>query len=101
MIVNFFVATSAPTAGTTNLAEGDLFYDTDDNQLKIYREVSSGTFQFVPIMQKAGIFLLANETLRSLFRYHDHHRRNLKLSFLALNKICLDGILQLMQWHHV
>ena len=29
---------------------GDLFYDTDDNQLKIYREVSSGTFQFVPIM---------------------------------------------------
>ena len=47
---NFFVQTSAPTAGTTNLAEGDLFYDTDDNQLKIYREISAGTFQFVPIM---------------------------------------------------
>ena len=46
----FFVQTSAPTSGTTDLAEGDLFYDTDDNQLKIYREVSSGTFQFVPIM---------------------------------------------------
>ena len=42
--------TTAPTAGTTNLAEGDLFYDTDDNQLKIYRETSSGTFEFVPIM---------------------------------------------------
>ena len=47
---NFFVATEAPTANTTNLAEGDLFYDTDDNQLKIYRETSSGTFEFVPIM---------------------------------------------------
>ena len=46
----FFVQTSAPTSSTTDLAEGDLFYDTDDNQLKIYREVSSGTFQFVPIM---------------------------------------------------
>ena len=47
---NFFVATEAPTANTTNLAEGDLFYDTDDNQLKIYRETSTGTFEFVPIM---------------------------------------------------
>ena len=47
---NFFVATTAPTSGTTNLAEGALFYDTDDNQLKISREVSTGTFQFVPIM---------------------------------------------------
>lgn len=46
----FYVATSAPSADTTNLAEGDLFYDTDDNQLKIYRETSSGNFEFVPIM---------------------------------------------------
>ena len=46
----FYVATSAPTANTENLAEGDLFYDTDDNQLKIYRETSSGNFEFVPIM---------------------------------------------------
>ena len=46
----FFVQTTAPTSSTTDLAEGDLFYDTDDNQLKIYREVRSGTFQFVPIM---------------------------------------------------
>ena len=46
----FYVATTAPTANSTNLAEGDLFYDTDDNQLKIYRETSSGTFEFVPIM---------------------------------------------------
>lgn len=45
-----WVQTTAPTASTANLAEGDLFYDTDDNQLKIYRETSSGTFSFVPIM---------------------------------------------------
>ena len=46
----FFVSTSAPSATTTNLAEGDFFYDTDDNQLKIYRETTSGNFEFVPIM---------------------------------------------------
>ena len=45
-----FVQTTAPTAGTTNLAEGDFYYDTDDNQLKIYRETSTGTFEFVPVM---------------------------------------------------
>jgi len=45
----FYVATTAPTAGTTDLAEGDLFYDTDDNQLKVYRDVN-GTATFVPIM---------------------------------------------------
>ena len=46
----FFVSTTAPTSSTTDLAEGDLFYDTDDNQLKIYRETSTGNFEFVPIM---------------------------------------------------
>ena len=45
-----FVQTTAPTAGTTNLAEGDFYYDTDDNQLKIYRETSAGTFNWVPVM---------------------------------------------------
>ena len=45
-----FVQTTAPTANTTNLAEGDFFYDTDDNQLKIYRETSNGNYEFVPIM---------------------------------------------------
>ena len=45
-----FVQTTAPTAGTTNLAEGDFYYDTDDNQLKIYRETSTGTYEFVPVM---------------------------------------------------
>ena len=45
-----FVQVTAPTANTTNLAEGDFFYDTDDNQLKIYRETSVGNYEFVPIM---------------------------------------------------
>ena len=45
----FYVATSAPTANTQDLAEGDLFYDTDDNQLKVYRDVN-GSATFVPIM---------------------------------------------------
>ena len=39
-----FRGTTAPTAGTANLDEGDLFYDTDDNQLKVYRETSTGVF---------------------------------------------------------
>ena len=49
-----FRGTTAPTAGTTNLEEGDLFYDTDDNQLKVYRETSSGVFEFVPLAQATG-----------------------------------------------
>lgn len=49
-----FRGTTAPTAGTTNLEEGDLFYDTDDNQLKVYRETSPGTLEFVPLAEATG-----------------------------------------------
>ena len=42
--------TTPPADGTTNLEEGDLFYDTDDNQIKVYRETSTGVFEFVPII---------------------------------------------------
>ena len=45
-----FRGTAPPADGTANLEEGDLFYDTDDDQLKVYRETSSGVFQFVPII---------------------------------------------------
>ena len=45
-----FRGTTPPADGTTNLEEGDLFYDTDDNQIKVYRETSSGVFEFVPII---------------------------------------------------
>ena len=39
---------SAPTGAT--VSEGDTWYDTDDDQLKVYRETSSGNFAWVPIM---------------------------------------------------
>ena len=43
-----FRSDSVPTG--SNLEEGDTWYDTDDNQLKVYRETSEGNFEFVPIM---------------------------------------------------
>lgn len=45
-----FRGATAPSASTTNLSEGDFFYDTDDDQIKVYRETSTGTFEFVPII---------------------------------------------------
>ena len=45
-----FRGTTAPSSDTANLEEGDPFYDTDDNQIKVYRETSSGVFEFVPII---------------------------------------------------
>lgn len=43
-----FRTTETPTG--SNIEEGDTWYDTDDNQLKVYRETSSGVFEWVPIM---------------------------------------------------
>ena len=48
----FFRGPSAPTG--SNLSEGDLWYDTDDDQLKVYRETSSNTFEFVPLAAATG-----------------------------------------------
>jgi len=36
----FHVQDAAPTAATSELNEGDLWYDTGSNQLMVYREVS-------------------------------------------------------------
>lgn len=36
------------------IEEGDTWYDTDDNQLKVYRETSSGVFEWVPIILGAS-----------------------------------------------
>jgi len=47
-----FRGTSAPTGST--VSEGDTWYDTDDEQFKVYRETSTGTFQWVPIMVGAA-----------------------------------------------
>ena len=45
-----FRGTTPPADGSANLEEGYLFYDTDDDQIKVYRETSSGVFEFVPII---------------------------------------------------
>ena len=43
-----FRTTETPTG--PNIEEGDTWYDIDDNQLKVYRETSTGVFGWVPIM---------------------------------------------------
>jgi hypothetical protein len=49
---NTFQQDNTPTGSEVN--EGDTWYDTDDNQFKIYRETSSGVFQWVPIIVGAA-----------------------------------------------
>ena len=53
-----FRGASAPSgstvAGTSTLAEGDTWYDTDDDQFKIYREVSSNVYSWVPLVVGTG-----------------------------------------------
>ena len=43
-----FKGTDQPAGSQVN--EGDTWYDTDDNQLFLYRETSNGVFQWTPIM---------------------------------------------------
>jgi hypothetical protein len=43
-----FRQAAVPTGVT--VGEGDIWYDTDDDELKIYRETSTGVFQWAPIM---------------------------------------------------
>lgn len=45
---NTFQQDNAPTGSQIN--EGDTWYDTNDNEYKIYRETSTGVYQWVPIM---------------------------------------------------
>jgi len=47
-----FRGPSVPTGPT--VGEGDIWYDTDDDELKVYRETSTGVFQWVPIMVGAA-----------------------------------------------
>ena len=42
--------TGSVIGGTSTLAEGDTWYDTNDEQFKVYRETSTGVFEFVPII---------------------------------------------------
>ena len=48
----FYRSDTAPTGN--NLDEGDLWYDTDDDQLKVYRETSTNEFEFVPLAAATG-----------------------------------------------
>jgi hypothetical protein len=43
-----FRSTSTPTG--TNVSEGDTWYDTDDNIMKVYREVSTGVFAWTNLV---------------------------------------------------
>jgi len=43
----------APLGGSS-VSEGNIWYDTDDDQIKIYRETSTGTFEWVPIIVGAA-----------------------------------------------
>ena len=49
-----FRSDAAPTgtiiAGVSTLSEGDTWYDTNDEQFKVYRETSSGVYEWVPII---------------------------------------------------
>ena len=39
---------AAPTGAA--VSEGDTWYDTDDDEFKVYREISTGVFAWAPIM---------------------------------------------------
>lgn len=49
-----FRSDTAPTgtvvAGVSTLSEGDTWYDTNDEQFKVYRETSNGVYEWVPII---------------------------------------------------
>lgn len=48
----FFRGDTAPSG--SNLEEGDLWYDTNDDQLMVYRETSPSNFEFVPLASATG-----------------------------------------------
>jgi len=41
---------SSTQPASLNIEEGDTWYDTQNNQLKVYRETSIGVFEWVPII---------------------------------------------------
>jgi hypothetical protein len=41
---------SSTQPDSPNVDEGDTWYDTENNQLKVYRETSIGVFEWVPII---------------------------------------------------
>ena len=43
----FYRGSSTPSG--TNLGEGDLWYDTAEEELRVYREISSGSFAWIAL----------------------------------------------------
>ena len=48
-----FRQATAPSG--TNVEQGDFWYETDTETLHVYREVSSGSFEWVPILLSTSI----------------------------------------------
>ena len=55
----FYRSTGAPSG--TNLAEGDLWYDTANEELKVYREISAGTYEWQALV--AGGYVAGETSL--------------------------------------
>ena len=52
---------SSETPSGSNLGEGDIWYDTANEQLKVYREISSGTFAWIALV--SGGYITGEESL--------------------------------------
>ena len=55
----FYRGSTTPSG--TNLGEGDLWYDTANEELKVYREISSGTFAWIALV--AGGYVAGETSL--------------------------------------
>ena len=68
-----FRSDTAPTgtvvAGVSTLSEGDTWYDTNDEQFKVYRETSNGVYEWVPIIV-GEVQGFRNIRRRGLLRLH-------------------------------
>ncbi len=55
----FYRGSTTPSG--TNLGEGDLWYDTANEELKVYREISSGSFAWIALV--AGGYVAGETSL--------------------------------------
>ena len=55
----FYRGSTTPTG--TNLGEGDLWYDTANEELRVYREISSGSFAWIALA--AGGYITGETSL--------------------------------------
>ena len=55
----FYRGSSTPSG--TNLGEGDLWYDTANEELRVYREISSGSFAWIALI--AGGYITGETSL--------------------------------------